>query len=78
MTLDDVKKLDIPQNPGCYQYYDKQGKLIYIGKAVNLRSRVSSYWRLSANHTPMKSKMVKEITRIKWIEVDSEIEAFPI
>ncbi len=49
--------------------------MVYIGKAVNLRSRVSSYWRLSANHTPMKSKMVKEIARIKWVEVDSEIEA---
>ena len=75
MTLDDVKKLDIPQNPGCYQYFDKKGKLIYIGKAVNLRSRVFSYWRSGTNHTPMKSKMVKEIARIKWVEVDSEIEA---
>lgn len=75
MTLEDVKKLEIPQNPGCYQYFNKEGKLIYIGKAVNLRSRVSSYWRAGTNHTPMKAKMVKEIYKIKWIEVDSEIEA---
>jgi len=75
MTLEDVKKLEIPQNPGCYQYFNKEGKLIYIGKAVNLRSRVSSYWRAATNHTPMKANMVKEISRIKWIEVDSEIEA---
>ncbi len=75
MTLEQVKKLNIPQNPGCYEYYDKTGKLIYIGKAVNLRSRIFSYWRTSANHTAMKAKMVKDIAKIKWIEVDSEIEA---
>ncbi len=75
MTLQDVKQLDIPQSPGCYQYFNKQGKLIYIGKAVNLRSRVSSYWRAGTSHTPMKAKMLKEICKIKWIDVDSEIEA---
>jgi excinuclease ABC subunit C len=75
MTLDEVKKLNIPQTPGCYQYFNKEGKLIYIGKAVNLRSRIFSYWRASAQHTPAKAKMVKEIHKIKWIEVDSEIEA---
>ena len=75
MTLEYVKKLNIPQGPGCYQYFNKSGKLIYIGKAVNLRSRVLSYWRTSANHTPAKAKMIKEVAKIKWIEVDSEIEA---
>lgn len=75
MTLEQVKKLNIPTGPGCYQYFNKQGKLIYIGKAVNLRSRVLSYWRSSARHSPAKAKMVKEIAKIKWIEVDSEIEA---
>ncbi len=75
MTLQDIKDLELPQKPGCYQYFNAKGELIYIGKAVNLRSRVSSYWRDSANHTPAKSRMVKEIKEIKWIEVDSEIEA---
>ncbi|MCX6792704.1 MAG: excinuclease ABC subunit UvrC [Candidatus Falkowbacteria bacterium] len=75
MTLDNVKKLNIPTNPGCYQYYNKAGDLIYIGKAVNLRSRVLSYWREGTAHTPAKAKMVKDIAKIMWIEVDSEIEA---
>jgi len=75
MTLDDIKQLNIPKQSGSYQYYNKEGKLIYIGKAVDLRSRVLSYWREGTNHTPAKAKMVKEITRIEWIVTDSEIEA---
>lgn len=75
MQFEHLKKLNIPLTPGCYQFFNKQGQLIYIGKAVNLRSRVLSYWRVSANHTPAKAKMVKEIYKIKWIEVESEIEA---
>jgi excinuclease ABC subunit C len=75
MTLDQVKKLNIPKSPGCYQYFNKAGKLIYIGKAVNLQSRVLSYWREGTAHTPAKAQMVKEIAKIKWIEVGSEIEA---
>ena len=75
MVLDDVKKLNIPQNPGCYQYFNQAGKIIYVGKAANLKSRVLSYWQKSAEHTPAKWKMLKEIASIKWIETDSEIEA---
>ena len=75
MTLEDVKDLNIPKEPGSYQYYNAQGKLIYIGKAVDLRSRVLSYWRVGTSHTPAKAQMVKEITRIEWITTDSEIEA---
>ncbi len=75
MTLEDVKKLNIPTTPGSYQYYDKNGKILYIGKAANLRNRVSSYWRTSAKHTPAKQAMVEKVAKIKWIEVGSEIEA---
>jgi excinuclease ABC subunit C len=75
MNLTGVKKLNIPTTPGSYQYYDKAGKIIYIGKAANLRSRVLSYWRPSADHTPAKEKMVTEIAKIKWLETDTEIEA---
>jgi excinuclease ABC subunit C len=75
MTLENVKQLNIPATPGSYQFYDESGKIIYIGKAANLRSRVFSYWRESANHTPAKYSMLKKIKEIKWIETDSEIEA---
>jgi len=75
MNLESVKKLNIPTTPGSYQYYDKAGKIIYIGKAANLRSRVLSYWRENAGHTPAKEQMLTKIAKIKWIETDTEIEA---
>ena len=75
MILQNIKKLNIPVSPGCYQFYNAQGKIIYIGKAANLKNRILSYWQKSANHTPIKNKMLREIVKIKWIETDSEIEA---
>lgn len=75
MNLDDVKKLNIPTTPGSYQFKDETGEIIYIGKAANLRSRVLSYWRASANHSAAKYSMLKKIKKIEWIEVDSEVEA---
>src|SRR3989339_466664 len=75
MDLNGIKKLNIPTTPGSYQFYNSHGKIIYIGKAANLKSRVLSYWQKAANHTPAKNKMLKEIKKIKWITVDSEIEA---
>jgi len=70
-----IKKIKIPQNSGCYYFLNKQGKIIYIGKAANLKSRVSSYWRKSADLSGAKQEMIKEIADIKYIETDSEIEA---
>lgn len=75
MNLVEVKKLNIPTGPGSYQYYDKAGKIIYIGKAANLRSRVLSYWRSGTEHTPAKEQMISKITKIKWVETETEIEA---
>ena len=75
MTLEEVKKLNIPTRPGSYQYYDASGKIIYVGKAANLKSRVLSYWQKSTTHSPMKEAMMKQIVKILWIETDSEIEA---
>lgn len=75
MTLDEIKKFNLPAAPGSYQFYNKEGKIIYIGKAANLKNRVFSYWRKSANHTPAKYSMLKQIVKIKWMETESEIEA---
>jgi excinuclease ABC subunit C len=75
MNLEDAKKLNIPKSPGVYQLLNKQGEIIYIGKAADLHSRVLSYWLKSAAHTPAKHSMLKQIVKIKWIDVDSEIEA---
>jgi excinuclease ABC subunit C len=75
MNLEEVKNLNIPKTPGCYQYKDAGGRIIYIGKAVDLRSRVFSYWREATSHTPAKYSMLKKVVSIEWIEVASEIEA---
>lgn len=75
MTLDEVKKLNIPQKPGCYFFLNAQQKIIYIGKAANLNSRVLSYWRKATEHTLAKELMLTKTQNIKWTETDSEIEA---
>ena len=75
MNLENIKKLNIPPSPGCYLFKDENKRIIYVGKAANLKSRVSSYWHKSAAHTAAKRAMMKEIKKIEWIEVDSEIEA---
>ncbi len=75
MDLDRVKKMDLPPKPGCYFFHNREGEVIYIGKAANLRSRVLSYWQKSADHTPAKNGMIQKVDRIDWMEVESEIEA---
>ena len=64
----------LPDNPGVYQYFDKHGKIIYIGKAKNLKKRVSSYF--SKNHTYGKLLyLVTSIADIKFIVVSTELDA---
>ncbi len=67
--------INIPHKPGVYQYYDEEGTLIYIGKAKDLRNRVSSYF----NNDNVNSKtkiLVKKIRDIKFTIVDTEIDAW--
>jgi excinuclease ABC subunit C len=75
MDLNNIKKLNIPALPGCYKFFNKQGKAVYIGKAANLKSRVLSYWQKGADHTPAKEDMIKQVFKISWEETDSEVEA---
>lgn len=64
----------IPNSPGVYQYFDKNGKIIYIGKAKDLRKRVQSYFR--SNHDSGKTAiLVKKIQDIKYLVVDTELDA---
>ncbi|CAG0926351.1 UvrABC system protein C [Thermoflexales bacterium] len=65
----------LPTKPGVYQYFDARGKLIYVGKAINLRNRVRSYFHLSADHGPKTERLVAEIADLEWIITDSELEA---
>jgi excinuclease ABC subunit C len=64
----------LPDQPGIYQYFDSAGKIIYVGKAKNLKKRVSSYF--SKNHDNRKTAMlVKNITDIKHMVVETEQDA---
>lgn len=64
-----------PTRPGCYLMKDRDGKVIYVGKAVNLRSRIRSYFHASAGHNAKTRQLVRRIADIEWIVVDSELEA---
>ncbi len=65
----------LPTKPGCYLMKNNAGKIIYVGKAINLRSRVRSYFQASADHTMKTQHLVQEIADIDWIVVGSELEA---
>jgi len=65
----------LPTKPGCYLMKNAEGKIIYVGKAVNLRSRVRSYFHASAGHNRKTRRLVQEIANLEWIVVGSELEA---
>lgn len=63
---------NIPETPGCYQYYDEKGEIIYVGKAKNLKRRVSSYFNKNHDQSPKTRILVRKIRDIKYIVVDTE------
>ena len=65
----------LPSNPGVYQYFDKDGKIIYIGKAKNLKKRVLSYFNKNASLPGKVRVLVAKIADIRWIAVESESDA---
>ena len=70
----DIQLQTLPDNPGIYQFLDKEGKIIYVGKAKNLKKRVSSYFR--QHHENGKTRvLVKKIHRIDHIVVPTETDA---
>ena len=64
----------IPDKPGCYQYFDEKGTIIYVGKAKNLRKRVHSYFNKEQDSNKTRV-LVKQICDIKYIVVDTEEDA---
>ena len=65
----------LPDSPGVYQFYDKDNKLLYIGKAKSLKKRVVSYFREDSNVNGKTKVMVRKITDVRTIVVDSEMDA---
>ena len=64
----------VPEQPGCYLYYDKDGEIIYVGKAKNLKRRVYSYFH--KQHESVKTNvLVSQIEKLEYIITDSEVEA---
>lgn len=65
---------NIPEKPGCYQYFDEKGVIIYVGKAKNLKKRVSSYFSKKHEDSPKTRILVSKIRDIKYIIVDTEAD----
>lgn len=67
----------LPLSPGCYLFKDETGEVIYVGKAISLKKRVSSYLKsnLNLDAAPKIEQLLKEITDLDYQVVDSEIEA---
>ncbi len=70
----DIQLKTLPSGPGVYQYYDKNGKILYVGKAKNLKRRVSSYFQKKHDNNRI-ALLVKRIVEIKHIVVESETDA---
>ena len=71
----DIQLKTLPDSPGVYQYFDKEGIILYVGKAKNLKKRVVSYF--TKNHDNAKTRiLVNKIVSIKHIVVETETDAF--
>lgn len=75
MTVERPAAGSIPTSPGSYQFKDEHGRVIYVGKAANLRSRLSSYFQDITQLHPRTANMVTAATSVEWIEVRNEVEA---
>jgi excinuclease ABC subunit C len=67
---------EIPEEPGVYRFYNKSEKVIYVGKAKNLKNRLSSYFQ--SNLAQKTYRMVHEAVRVDWTIVNTELEALAL
>lgn len=80
MNLEEKLK-QLPQNSGVYQYFDKEGHLLYVGKAKVLKNRVKSYFKFTPTIAPADKlgpriyKMISEVVNVDWIVVPNEHDA---
>ena len=69
---------DIPTSPGVYRFSDAHGRVIYVGKAKNLRNRLANYFQDLANLHPRTQQMVTTAARVQWTVVGNEVEALTL
>ena len=75
-TSNVVQKVEnLPQTPGSYIFKDSTGKVIYVGKAKNLKARVKSYFSVNIPSDFKTAELVRRINDLEFIKVDSEFEA---
>lgn len=67
--------LSLPDSPGIYRYYDKEGSLIYVGKAKSLKKRVSNYFNKQSQYNRKTEKLVSEINKIEFTLANTEFDA---
>ena len=72
------KTSEIPTDPGVYRFRDEQGAVIYVGKAKNLRARLTNYFQDLANLHPRTQKMVTTAASVQWTVVGNEVEALTL
>jgi excinuclease ABC subunit C len=72
------KLANLPVQPGCYIYRDEAGKILYVGKAKNLRNRVRQYFQSSRSHDAKTNELVSRIADLELFLTDSEIEALAL
>lgn len=65
----------VPHNPGVYKYFNSDSSLIYVGKAKDLKKRVSSYFNKSANHNRKTQKLVREVASLEFVVTNTEFDA---
>ncbi len=70
-----MKKIEPPSEPGVYLFKNKDGKVIYVGKAVNLKNRLKGYFSKSGDTRFLFHHLVKEIHDVEWIVTETEKEA---
>lgn len=75
MAFDSQRLKELPAEPGVYLYKNRQGKIIYVGKAAVLRNRVRQYFQKSRTPDPKTEALVAEIESVDWITVDTELDA---
>ena len=69
---------EIPTGPGVYRFLDSHGRVIYVGKAKNLRSRLSSYFQDLAALHPRTQRMVTTAAKVEWTSVATEVESLAL